>query len=306
MDESGGFGGASWTFVFDRQGRVVWALATPYGFVTMHVRASQDGTRFLVDHNSFWWTFDADDGRVLRMAIDGVVEQTVLTPGLHHAFVDLADGSIAFGAIRGFYFNETLDVVDPAGALTSIFDCREFLDEIGDPGYPECGSNTIWWDPSTDHFLYSFYSLDTIVEVDRATGEAVRWFGNVAGSWRFDPPGSQFWWQHGGYFTAAGTLLTSSDDAPQATETIVREYALDPKTQTLTEIWNFGLGDGVFGEVMGEAHRLGNGNTLHNTGGEPRLREATVDGDVAWEVHWPQHRDLYRSVPLQDLYPFKP
>ena len=49
------------------------------------------------------------------------------------------------------------------------------------------------------------------------------------------------------------------------------------------------------GSYAGEAHRLGNGNTLHNFGSGKRLREITADGNVVWEMSWDGSRMLGRT-----------
>jgi hypothetical protein len=152
----------------------------------------------------------------------------------------------------------------------------------------------------------SFYSFESLVEIDATTGVAERWFGHVDGSWAFDPPSSAFWWQHGGHWTDAGTLLTSSYLTQSGDEIVVREYEVDEANQTLREIATLGQGLGVFGAFMGEAHRLPNGNTLHNTGSDSRLREFTPDGTVVWELDWPGNNEIGRSTPISDLWMLAP
>ena len=245
--------------------------------------------------------FDAESSSVVRMNIAGEILETVPTPGLHHPFTEREDGAIAWGAVQGY--NEKLLVRDAAGTTTELWDCAAFLDDIGERGF--CGSNTLRWDPRTGHFLYSFYSLETMVEIDGATGDLVRWLGHVGGSWGFERPEHAFWWQHGGYYTDAGTLLVSSKDRDNGDETVVNEYALDEETQALALIWSFGSGEGIYGDVMGEAHRLPGGNTLHNYGSAARLREITPAGEVVWDVRW-DGDFMGRSTPLDDLYALAP
>ncbi len=81
---------------------------------------------------------------------------------------------------------------------------------------------------------------------------------------------------------------------------------MDEKTETLTEVWNFGIGDGLWSRNMGEAHRLPNGNTQHNYGETARLREATPDGTVVWDIDWGSPRVIGRTTPIRDLYDFAP
>ena len=90
-------------------------------------------------------------------------------------------------------------------------------------------------------------------------------------------------------------------------ECVVREYEMDYATQTLTEVWNYGVGAGVTSETMGEVHRLDNGNTLHNNGQGKRLLEVTPDGDIVWNVYWNGFTsELGSTRPIHDLYAFAP
>ena len=300
------FDGDWWTMVVDRAGRVVWALPTPYGFVSLHPRVAPDGKAFLVDYNSYWGQFDGGTrSQVARTRIDGVVEQVWDTPGLHHAFTQLPDGAMAWGAMsRG---DERLEVLGPDGVLSTLWNCGAFLEGLGEQAI--CGSNTLYYDEQTDHFLFSFYSVDAVIEVDRVTGETVRWFGDVPGSWTFDPPETQFWWQHGPSLTAKGNLLISTHMTEKGGEaTVVREYQFDDGSETLREVWSFGTveDDWVYGDQMGEAWRLDGGNTLHNYGTNPLLRESTPDGTVAWKMSWERGYTLGRSTPIADIYALAP
>ena len=122
----------------------------------------------------------------------------------------------------------------------------------------------------------------------------------------FDPEDSTFWFQHGATFTDTGTLLLSSQLAADDIEGVVREYEIDHDSQALRQIWSHGVGDGIEAEYAGEAHRLPSGNTLHNTGTTPRVREITPDGEVVWDLAWEGFRLLGRTVLLEDLYLLAP
>jgi len=319
--------GVWWVFVMDRDGDIVWAQRGEEDWVSRHVSVSHDGTRLLVDRNTAWTLFDGGAAStILELSLDGTVHHTYTTPGLHHPFVPLPDGALAWGARDGR--SETIESVDRSGVQTHIWDC-ESLHGIrptgggsnGDgvvtpdnnkndkenndtPSY--CGSNALWWHAESDHFLFSFWSTETIVEVDRPTGELVRSFGHYEGSWDFSPPGTAFWWQHGATFTDAGTLLVSSKNASGGDETIVREYTLDADKRRLVSIWSFGQGRGIYGAFMGEAHRLPSGNTLHTYGSGGHMAEATADGEVAWEADWGHDQHNGRTTVWSDLYALLP
>ncbi len=306
IDEPGGGLADYWVFILDRQGRVVWALKSPHFRSTLHSQPSHDGTQLLIDHNSFWAIFDGGTAsQVQRLTLDGTQVELHDTPGLHHPFTELADGSLAWGAIDGY--DELIQEMSPDGTIETVWHCSDFHGSIeGVPESAYCASNTLWWNEADDTFLMSFYSTETVVEIDRASGQVLRYFGHLPGAYTFDPEDSAFWWQHGCHYTEQGTLLVSSRDLPHGDETLVREYEIDDDAQTLRQVWTFGAGEGVYGSEMGEADRLPGGNTLHNYGSGSRIREVTPEGEVVWDVLWTDSTFLGRTNALEDLYPFLP
>lgn len=298
-----------WVLIVDRAGRVVWARRTPGDAVSLHPRVSADGRALLVDESTFWASYDGGQAsRVHRMALDGTVSATWDTPGLHHPFTDTDDGALLWNAWADE--DETIEELAADGTRRSIWRCGAYTATVGVGD--TCGSNTLSWSATTGTLLFSSYTLDTVFEVDRASGDTLRTFGQLDGSWSMDPEKADLWMQHGVHWTDAGTLLVSTYRSPRVEETVVREYVVDAPALTLRETWSFGVGDGVWGRYMGEPHRLPGGNTLHNTGSMPRVREATPDGTVVWDLDWSIGEDeaenpwLGRSTPVADIYALAP
>ncbi len=294
---------ATWTIILDRQGRTVWALATPVERVTMYPRVGADGTHLLIDYDSFWAIFDGGvASQLARVELDGTERERIDTSGLHHSFVELPDGTVLWGAMTSM--TEDLERKAPGQEKETIWSCYGFHQQVG--SFDACSANTLSYDLATDSLLFSFFTTDTVVEIDATSGETKRWFGHLEGSWSFDPADSAFYWQHGAVYTDAGTLLLSTADASPGTETLVREYELDEQSETLRQVWSFGQGEGVYGDQLGEAWRLPDGNTLHNMGTAQRLREITPDGDVVWDLSWTRGSFIGRSEPIEDLYALLP
>ncbi len=307
IDEIGELGVevATHSFVFDRQGRVVWAWETPFQRATIHARVARTGTELLLDYGSFYAIFDGGaESQVARLKIDGTEVALYDTPGLHHPFTDTPDGGLLWGAHNGGW--NTLRHMEPDGNTTDIWSCAAFYEEIKEDGEYTCSSNTVTWDDASGHVLFSLYSSDSVVEIDPASGESLRWFGHIPEAWSFAPEDSAFWWQHGVHYTEQGTMLVSAKETRNGTETVVREYELDEDSQALVQIWSFGDGEGVYGPEMGEAHRLGNGNTLHNYGSGARVREVTPAGELVWDLTFSSGTYLGRTTPIADLYAFAP
>lgn len=310
-DPGGWTGGTYWKWIVDREGRFVWASKTRGGHWSIFLRTSVDKTHILWDEATYWSNFDLGaDSKVYRQYLDGTILQTHDTPGLHHAFTELPDGSLLYGAAT--WSDEALIEQAPDGSETVLWECLNWQQTLygtsSDPGYyyAYCQSNTLYYHEPTDSIVYSFYTSNSAVEIDRGTGSVVRHFGDLPGSYAFDPPQSQFWFQHGVHITDTGTLLLSSHQEYFDATGVVREYEIDDATQTLHEVWNQGLDGPYSSNTAGEAHRLANGNTIHNYGATPVVQEVTPDGTVVWEVQWESSRLIGRTTFMDDLYSYVP
>ena len=303
QDPGGWVGGNYWKFILDREGRVVWAHLTPDNSWSIYLRVSQDGDDILYDDFTYWSIWDEGAAsRVHRIKIDHSVIETYATPGGHHAFTELPDETLVWGAAT--WDGEMLLRRNPDGSTETVWDCEAFHASLD--VHTMCQSNSLYWHEPTDSFLYSFYTTETVVEIDASTGATVRYFGHLPGAWGFEPEQSAFFWQHGVTYTGTDTLLVSTHAMAGSNELVVREYELDEPNETLDQIWSFGEGESCHGPYAGEAHRLPSGNTLHNFGSGALIREITPSNEVVWEVQWSDDRLLGRSVWLEDLYVFAP
>lgn len=286
-----------WTFILDRKGRVVWLRETPDRAWTVYAQPAPDGAALLLDESTYWRDWDGGQASVVqRLRLAGEVESTTATPGLHHSFLALED-RLVWGAVDG----ELEDLVELRdGSIRELWSCADWLAGIG--ADQSCQSNSLHFDGSS--YFFSFYTVETLVEIEQASGATLHAWGRLGGS--FEPPESQFFWQHGPSITPEGRLLISSYNPidPFSGETVVREYAREG--DTLVQTWSAGVGEGVWGHTNGEAHRLPNGNTLHNMGDAGRIREWTPGGELAWEIEFGDGHLLGRTLPLDDLYAFAP
>lgn len=289
----------AWSFIIDRQGRPVWAASAPRSRTSFAAQLSADGTEILFDYNSWWGAFDGGvNSEVARLDIEGTEIDRWEAPGLIHPFTQTGDGALIWSASLGTAGDgEELRILDDDGKR-ELFDCNAFSRAHGGG---KCGSNATWWDASTNHVLYSLYSDDFVVELT-LEGEVVRYFGQLDDAWEFADDSSEFYWQHGAQYLSDGHLLLSTRVTESKEETAVREYELDEDREELVEVWSFGEGEGVWAYILGEPHRLGNGNTLHNYGSTVRVREATPDGEVVWDLQWGEIGTMGRMSVVEDIY----
>jgi hypothetical protein len=301
-DHSGGWrDGTYYTIVLDRQGRTVWAKAAPDEHWTLYATIDPIARdHFLWDESTKWSSLDDGAGSLIHRAyLDREIE-TIPAVGLHHEWVELPDGTLAWGSVSPEHSTNSealVELAPGASEPTPIWICSEDW-----PGAAHCESNGLFYEPSTGRYLYSFYTNNSLVEVDRASGETVWWAGAVEGGSDFVPNDSQFAWQHGVSYTANGTLLLSTKSAlgGSGITTYVREYEVDRENDTLHQRWY--CDSEVYAVTNGDTWRLANDNTLHVLGSAGHIKEYAPDCSVVWHLDFGNDYLLGRGEFVDDLY----
>ena len=298
QDSGGWMSGTYWTFIIDRQGRLVYAHKAPQRHWTLFAQVSVTGDHFLWDEATYWSNWDGGAGSsVHRAYLDKEIEE-IWTPGLHHAFVQLPDTNLVWGSQYHGGEESLVEKALDAGEKdtgTVLWSCESDWPDSG-----RCESNGLFYNVESDSFLYSFYTNNSLVEVDHTSGESMWWAGEVGGGYKFDPTNSQFSWQHGVSYNAEGNLMVSTHSQSGSMTTLVREYEVDHDAKTLHQVWSYDAG--VFASTNGDAWRLPNGNTLHLLGSAGEIKEVTEDGTVVWHVDWHAEKLLGRGEYISDLY----
>jgi len=281
-------------FVIDRAGRWRWhERHSP----EINVSAvSVDGGTML--YNSFDQDRTNDIGQVNLQPLQGGEVTGVRTEGAHHTFAHRPDGTIAFPSVdvRAWTDPESGEEVDvvgdrilevaPDGAVTELWNIWEHEEpskhDAWDSGfYEELGqdwthANALTYSEDRDSYLLSLGHLDTIYEIDRATGD-------VLGRWTPDDvvSGTAYNFQHDTNWSPDGTLLLLSypDDGPA----VAIEYDVN-SDGGLEEVWSY-TRDKSGTTLLGQVRRLPNGNTFINYGGIGEMREVTPDGDTVWRLN---------------------
>jgi hypothetical protein len=294
--------GDYWTFIVDRQGRPVWASEAPDRHWTLFAQVSHDGTYVLWDESTYWLDWGTNMGvgsTIHKQYLDAEIE-VVPADGITHAFVELPDGTLAWGSEYHIPHSESLVELAPGDTEpTVLWNC-----DADYPGTPQayCSSNGLFYEASTDSYLYSHWDESLLVEVDGETGENLWWAGSAPGGYTFDPPESRFSFQHGVSYTDTGTVLLHSGGYGMDDVLMAREYEVDHTGQVLHEVWNYSTEDNVHGALNGDVWRLPGGNTLHTLGSAGIVREVTPDGDVIWCLDFQSERLMGRSEWIEDLY----
>ena len=280
-------------FILDRQGQWRWHSIHDTAITVSSVELL-DGVLY---YNSFDQDRTNDIGQVHARPLRSTETTDTRTEGGHHTFARLPDGTIAFPSldVRPWFSKDDgkeVDVVGdrilevaPDGTVTelwSIWDHESpyihdtwYSGFYGDLGQDWTHANALNYSEARGSYLLSLGHLDTIYEIDQATGEVLNRFtqDDVIS-------GTVYNFQHDPNWTDDGTLLMIS--YPEEAPAMAIEYAVNDDG-TLEEIWSFQRENNGT-SLLGQARRLGNGNTFLNFGGIGEMREVTPDGNTIWQM----------------------
>jgi hypothetical protein len=138
--------------------------------------------------------------------------------------------------------------------------------------------NSIALHPDGD-LLVSLRNTSEVVKINRETGEIVWRLGGKHSDFEFIDDGG-FSYQHDARWLPDDHLLLF-DNGNKHENKFSRavEYAIDEVDKTVTKVWEYRHQPDIFGQFMGNAQRLPNGNTLIGWGGPQTVAsEVTPDG----------------------------
>jgi hypothetical protein len=134
------------------------------------------------------------------------------------------------------------------------------------------------------NLLVSNRNTSDIIKIDRSTGEII---------WRLGGKKSQFThtndegfsYQHDIRRLASGNIsLFDNGNLKPTPYSRAVEYAIDETNKTITRTWQYPLAQDLFAPFMGNAQRLGGGNTMISWGPLAQLKEVKPDGSTALEM----------------------
>lgn len=282
--------GPWWMYILDRQARVVWYRALWDDRVSVMSRVSADGTHLTWSEASWF----ADPPTIERATLDGRWSESLEAPELGYTYDELPDGTFAYDS---WHFDGDIGIRTLAadGTTTDVWSCTDWEPEGRSWG--DCGSNTVNYDETRGTYLWSLYDLATVVEVD-PSGVALASWGDF-GDDPLTPKDARLQMPHYPNWTADGTLLLSAQVAGEERVQFAREFALEPDTGGLEQVWSYAT-DERYAECSGEAVRVEGGNTLLNYGCGAAIREVTPDGEVVWDVE--TGALIGHQTPIADLY----
>lgn len=239
----------------DRAGHIVWEHTDPNQHHDL-VRLENGHTLYLAREE-----MSAAEADRVRGGLPGI--------GLHQP------------ALRGKMFGDVVREVDPDGELVWEWRFKD-VDPATFSLAADCHrgewahANSIAPTLNGD-VLISFRHLDTIMIVERASGEI---------AWSMTDPG----WghQHNAEMLASGTITLFANGMNNLLQPLhSRAVEVDPSTREAVwqyidpQRWTF------FSPVMGGVQRLENGNTLICESLQGRVFETTAEGEIVWDYVCP-------------------
>lgn len=302
VDAGGAYRGPCQAFVLDRLGRVVWYREVPGERLSLFAQVATDGTHVVLEGTTHYLYGTELLPIVERLTLAGGVFETLELADLGFAFDEIEGGALLYGSERDD--GHRLVRRERDGTERVLWDAEAWLAAAGGDAR-ESNPNSVVWNPAQGTAFWSMFLNDTVAEVDLASGDVVRYFGQLPGGWAFDPADSVVDYQHYPGYTPAGTLLASTHALGDPGVQYAREWRVDGGTETLTEVWSYGEEVVPYARYGGEAWRLPGGNTFITYGTAGQAREITPDGRTAWELAWPEDPDphlLGHFTAIADLW----
>lgn len=155
------------------------------------------------------------------------------------------------------------------------------------------------------HLLVSFRNSDTVLKINSQTGAIIWRLGGRNNQFAFaGDPLHGFSHQHGIRRLDNGNIILFDNGnlhSPPASRAV--EYALDENAKTATMVWEYRPDPPLFGNALGFAQRLANGNTLICFGTAQRIVEVDRAGVKVWELKIEEaNRFAYRAFRIDSLY----
>lgn len=213
--------------------------------------------------------------------------------GGHHDFTELPDRTVAFldydtqETVDGEKIGDRVMELAPDGTLTEIWSVWDSFEYDPDgPQLPGSGwshANALDYVAAEDAYYISLFGLNSIVKLDRASGELEWILGSEDGDFVHDGMGPFFIQQHQ-FHRLDDSLVVFDNGASETAASRALEYQLNTGTGVATRTWSYAPSPDIYSFSLGDVTRLDNDNTLVTFSTAGLVLEVTPDGEVVWEL----------------------
>jgi hypothetical protein len=269
-------------FIMDKDNDYVWWYPAPQDVI--RARMTYDGKGMWIRNTGQ----AKGSGVVLRVSMDGLVEERWELPPTTHDLAVMPDGRVGLTAWDDGACAE-IQIFDPeTETSTTIFNAQDAH------GSSMCHVNNLQYYAGDDTFTFSDYNSDCYVKITSA-GELV-WVLNGQAS---DFTGTNWQRQHGLHILDANHLLVFSNGGA-GQNSIAYELMLDESTMTADILWTYD--PGVSAPYGGDVQRLDNGNTLVTFSSAGTIHEVNAAGELVQSMEWPINNTVSYSMKRDSLY----
>jgi len=272
---------ATYAFIFDADGDMVWAYDT-----TNTIAHSCTTARFSYDGKYVWlgnFSNVDTDGALMRVTLDGLDSRTYDLPARHHHFAVLPDNSILFheqangGGFdpEGGEGEDLIKRLDPeTGEATLLYDeDTDFAEQIAESG---AHTNYLSYVPHLQAISFSMRHTNTIALMKYPEMELMAVFGGPDNVNTF---GISWTAQHGHHFFDDHVLIFNNNNGASSA-VLDFQYDLGTSSAVAGPTYDSGLSSPAFGEVQ----HLSNGNMVVTYSIAGIFHEVSTAGELLREV----------------------
>ncbi len=278
-------------FILDKDGTYVWWY-TVAGSDATGVTMSYDGNYIWINSVNV----PSHAAKVHRVSMDGLIDEdhSAEFAGLSHQLTVLPDETVAFYAY-GTNGCDDIKLRAPDGTVTTLVNAQ-----IAHGGTDACHVNAIFYSRMDDTLVFGDLDNNCLTKITR-TGATV-WVlnGGVDTGPSSSFNGGRLVWQggeHGFHIlglddfvifnnnstTPAGSKVSWGSAAGDASGSFAIEIKLDLTAMTATRTWAY-QGLGLNDNVLGDAQRLPNGNTMVDFSTKGTIQEVDASGKLLQEI----------------------
>lgn len=195
-----------------------------------------------------------------------------------------------------------LDMTDYPELYELSIDKNDFTNEVLPyADYNHLNSVTI--DPTDDNFVISFRNIDSVIKIDRNSGEIIWILGGKADQFGLTVE-QKFSRQHFARITENGTI-TVFDNGCSEQQTRVVEYTLDEERMELLEFYE-GQVDGVYSGALGSTQRLDSHDNIFLMGWGKRGNDGAIFSEINFDTGevFLEARCIYENIASYRTYKF--
>ena len=281
------------SIVVDTDGEVVWWAGLPDG-VTGTTKQSLDGE----------FIYGIARNALQKVRMGGEQVETIDLPGIHHEFVELPDGTVAFLAydvcehdavggatVQGARVAELMPngTVRKAFSLWDVQDWHagDFEEENGK--YVLGHANAIDYDAEENAYYVSFLHFESIWKIDRATGDVIWKMGGKDSDYGLGGGGlgtDLFQGASHGFDRLEDGIVVFHNGLDELASSVA-EYTMVEPDMELDEVWSYTPDPPITTYVLGDTIRRNDGTTIVTWSTAGQIDVITPDAELAWSLNAP-------------------